>query len=249
MIDLMHPMGGRWGSRESVVRRMVESHGWKRERAERVLTNAIASDRPVELGRGGSIRYSGTDVAIYPSVVDVIHKGWEPKKGWRNARALDCHKAVTARSSGDWVYPDVVVLSDPLRRTSSTSPLEVHTIEVERRQGFSIQSIYQAYEQGRGANYRWVFFVASSANVDAWITLSKTRARDIGVDARSRIWRAASERGVGLVLMERPHVKGTWRELLTPNRMPTDDIDSNQRGLLFRAACLTPEMLEDRTRS
>lgn len=53
--------------------------------------------------------------------------------------------------------PDLVAFTHPRRKRTATSPREIHAFKIEQRRGCSIQSIYQAYEQGCGASYSWVF--------------------------------------------------------------------------------------------
>ena len=76
----------------------------------------------------------------------------------------------------DWAMPDLVAFAHPLRKRTATSPREVHSFEVEQHKGFKIQSIYQAYEQARGANYAWVF-----AHFDHIPDQFAVAAKDLGV--------------------------------------------------------------------
>ena len=64
-------------------------------------------------------------------------------------------------------------------------------MEVEQRNGFDVRSVYQAHEQGRGANYSWVF-----AHSD---------------DSDARVATAAAELGVGVVVFTNPGSYGTYK--------------------------------------
>jgi hypothetical protein len=91
-----------------------------------------------------------------------------------------------------------MIFADPRRRKSATDPRETHAFEVEQRNGFDVRSVYQALEQGRGANYTWVF-----AHSD---------------DADTRVMRAADDLGVGIVVFTNPSAFGTYRTLRRANR-------------------------------
>lgn len=229
MIDLLQLHGGNWGSEQRVIATLVGEHRWTEQRARSAVTRALATDGRVQRGRGGTIRFSGTDAALYIDVARCLEDYWGPRRGLRNCRARVCNKSHGAKGSGRWVYPDVVLLADPKRRASRTDPLEIHAIEVEQRAGFSIQSVYQAYEQGRGANYSWVLFVG--------------RAQP-GEERWDRIIRAAADLGVGLVAMERPHVVGSWSECHPAKRRK--EVEPGHRDLLLRATGITLEELERR---
>ena len=229
MIDLLKSHGGTWGTEQNVIATLVREHRWTEQRARNTVTRALATDSRVQRSKGGTIKFSGTDAAIYTDVIRCLENYWGPRRGLRNCRARDCHEAIGAKGSGKWVYPDVVLLADPKKRDSKTDPLEIHAIEVEQSAGFSIQSVYQAYEQGRGANYSWVLFVGEEKPGEEWW---------------DRIVRAATDLGVGLVAMRRPHVIGTWSEIHPARRRK--DVEPGHRDLLLRATGITLEELEQR---
>jgi hypothetical protein len=102
---------------------------------------------------------------------------------------------------------------------------------VERAKGFTIQSAYQAYEQGRGANYAWVFFLGAKDEIsESW----------------RRILRAASELKVGLVAMDRVDQVGSWVVKLAAERRRTPV--PGDRTMLLQATGVTDAELQERTR-
>jgi len=231
MVDLLGSLGGTWGTERKVVATLVAEHRWTESRALSTVARALSIDSRFGRGKGGTIKFSGSDVAIYGDVVRCIEAYWGPRLGLRNCRARDCHEATGAKLAGKWVYPDVVLLADPKRRDSVSDPLEIHSIEVEQRSGFSIQSVYQSYEQGRGANYSWVHFVADPKPGEEWW---------------DRIVRAATELGVGLVAMSEPRIVGSWVQIRPARRRK--QVEPAHRGLLLRATGLTFNELEQRSR-
>jgi hypothetical protein len=84
-----------------------------------------------------------------------------------------------------------VLFADPKKRKSIHDLRQTHSVEIEQRNGFDVRSVYQAYEQGRGANYPWVF--AHHDNVDA------------------RILVAADDLDVGVVIFTNPAAFGTYK--------------------------------------
>ena len=241
--------GERPGTRRKIAQSLVDRLGWRVERATSAVQRAIDQDNRLHLGRGGTVVFSGADIAIYKRVAKAMLQ-WQPKKHWRIDDIMDCHARKGLRGQGDWQHPDLLVLADPRRRASQDAPLETHAIEVEHRGGFSIQSVYQAYEQGRGANYSWLVFVGDDAEIWQALCAQSRRVRmGLGGGLRERIVRAASERGVGLVLMEQSHSKSSWHELLSPSRRMTKDILQTDQDLLLRATGLPAERLTERTGS
>lgn len=236
---LMQMKAGEWiGTQAQLVRRLTET-GWLQDRAERAVVRTINEDCGLHVGRGGTLKFSNADVALYSQVAQQLER-WQPMKGWRVDEVLDVHAKKGLRGQGKWQYPDLLVLADPRRRLSPDDPLEMHSIEVERRSGFSVQSVYQAHEQGRGANYSWVMFAASDADSDDWKAVCSRlpSGRNPVVTGRTqneRILRAAIEVGIGLVLMRTPHARSTWREIWSPTRRKDEDVDPLDRDLLLRA--------------
>ena len=94
---------------------------------------------------------------------------------------------------------------------------QFHAVEVERHAGFDIRSVYQAYEQGRGAHFSWVFFAGPMKPEDEW----------------ARIKVAAKDRGVGLVHTPRPSAPAGWKTLLRAKLATPKPADLNG----FRTRC------------
>ena len=101
-------------------------------------------------------------------------------------------------------HPDLVFACFPRRRARANSPKELHAVEVETLEGFSIKSIYQAHAQGHGADFTWVFTFAGAIEKG---------------DKFDRILWAAEQTGVGLVKFDKPGASTTYRKLLTARRL------------------------------
>ena len=252
LIAYCQHLGGSWGTQDAIVCRMKHYHRWKPERALSAIQRAL-DDRLLRTGKGGTIKFGGTDRAIYDDVGRRLQCTWAPRQGFRNCSVCNTSAFRSARGSGDWVCPDLVLLADPKRRRTSDAPLEVHTIEVEHERGFGIESVYQSYEQGRGADYSWVFFLrlAEACGADweiamkSWVLppLKDEPTKPFALRWK-RIRRAADELGVGLVWMKVSHIVGDWTVLSRPKRrIAPDAID---RALLFQATGLTVAQLQNR---
>jgi hypothetical protein len=165
------------------------------EQAYATIERACADPNSnVTATRGGTVTYWGTEVgsqvALYSAVARVLTAFLGPRQlGLRN---VETRQPRSGRGAGEgvWVRPDLVVFADPRRRPSVNDPRRTHAIEIEQRSGFDVRSIYQAYEQGRGANYTWVFANSEVRN--------------------ERVARAALELGVGTVTFTNPSVYGTY---------------------------------------
>ena len=73
--------------------------------------------------------------------------------GESKAKPYFTSRAPSGSPSGIWQNPDLVVA---VRRREGSDPREhFHAIEVEQANGFDIRSVYQAHEQGRGADFAW----------------------------------------------------------------------------------------------
>ena len=118
-------------------------------------------------------------MALCGAVGRVFTKYWGPNKFGLKALQGDA-PIVAGRPRGrprrDWARPDLVAFAHPRRKRTATSPREIHSFEIEQHRGFKIQSIYQAYEQARGANYAWVF-----ADADHIPDKLAVAAKDLGV--------------------------------------------------------------------
>lgn len=231
LIDACESRGGTWDREVAVVAHMQEVRGWPVSRTKSAISKAVSGPAPIYVRRGGTLKFSGTDAAIYEDVRLRVQSSWAESRGFRNPLTRNISSRHSARGLGDWMYPDLVLLADPKRRDSQIDPLEIHTLEVERAKGFTIQSVYQAYEQGRGANYAWVFFLG---------------AKDELSESWRRILRAATELKVGLVAMDRVDLVGTWVVKLAAERRRTPV--PGDRTMLLQATGVTDAELRERTR-
>lgn len=187
--------------------RLREELGWDAAKLERVVLRALAdqSSAVALVRRGKSIRYRGTErrggsggVGLYLDVERVIERYWGRDRHFRECTFT--HTAVPAHRAGRrWFYPDLVLRCHPGRKMSPDQVKRVHTFEIETAAGFGIQSVYQAYEQGRGADFSWVLFHR----------LGSDRGRPEHPDW-DRITRVARELGVGLVGFANSNSASTW---------------------------------------
>lgn len=134
-----------------------------------------------------------------------------------------------------------------------TTGSEIHAVEVEHVGGFSIKSVYQAFEQGRGANYSWVMFLASDEDAAEWKAHVGPNRPEVplgsssSLAAKQRVIWVATERGVGLVVMRDADARTSWHEIVAPQRKRTSDIPDDDLHLLTKASGLTIERLHDRS--
>jgi hypothetical protein len=167
-----------------------------RAQAEATIDRAIGMASAVRVAPGGRLLYwdaeqgSGT---LYATVARILSNQWGRHGNDVGLRHIEVARPPHGRtvSEGTWTRPDLVMAAYPRRRQTANAPKELHAIEVERIGGFDIRSVYQAYEQARGAHFAWVF---AHANV---------------VDPR--ILTAAGEVGVGVVAFPNPNSVATYR--------------------------------------
>lgn len=221
-----------WGSEQRIADYLAAEHGWPRQRVASALHKALEDEsQSVMAGPGGRILYYGDDRSIYmPAAKGLQRFLHRSPTGLRHILAIKTANVGDHKHDGIWQHPDFLVLADPPRRRSAAAGREVHAIEVESARGFDIKSIYQAYEQGRGADYRWVFSGGK---------FSPGTARD-------RIMRAAEDLGVGWVEMARPTASSTWHLCIVAKRHP--ELTQNEREqMLVRNGIKDPaHWLEER---
>ena len=177
---LAQQMGGKWTS-ESVERKAREYDG--------------DTGSPIDVVRRGVI-YRGTenqaDPTLYRHVIQGIERLWSSNsvlaKGHLTARA-------GARNVGDWAHPDAVIRVTP---RGPTPRVRLHSVEIEQSGGFGMPSVYQAFEQGRGADESWVFFTGGARK---------------GIEL-ARILHAAKDVGIGLTWVPKPSQPSKWRVLV-----------------------------------
>lgn len=175
---------------------------WTAEKFDRKLAEALATS-PVSrvAGRGGYLRYYGDERSggtagpgLYDSVERIL-----AKHGLLGCRCREREVAPTARLKGvagaRWLIPDLVLCCHP-KVGAQLGATVLHTIEVETSAGFSIESVYQAHAQGRGADYSWVLFSQRSPGL-------------ITHDEQRITW-AATELGIGLISFSNPNSVNTW---------------------------------------
>lgn len=186
-----------WGTEASITEALCKdpTHQWNATRVSSALHRAM-EDESIALvsGRGGHIIYGGSDGSLLLPAAKGILASWGRSNGWRFPLVIKTSNAHGGKNAGAWQHPDLIVFADPKRRSSTDAGRQLHAIEVEPAGGFDIKSIYQAFEQGRGADYCWVFSYGSQEDGTA----------------RRRIERAARELGVGWVEMIKWTAPSTW---------------------------------------
>lgn len=202
--------------------------GWTRDKLERVIGAAIADPTTqVKRGAGGFIRYTGAErfgeadrVGVYLEVQRIIEKHWEHQPQFRDVRVEIVGRARN-RSGHEWSCPDLIMHCFPGRRNSPDERRQLHAIEVETAQGFSIRSVYQAHAQGRGADFSWVLFHQLPADPQR------------STEWERMVW-AAKQVGVGLVGFRNSNSYRTWTTFLEPVRRTPTDPERQQFTKLLR---------------
>lgn len=211
--------GERIGTEADLVERLAVQ--WSRERAERAVRKALESANvPLRRTRRGVLVYEGTDQQIY----DHVRMGllsWLPMMGWSlDSAPMDCSSGARHLRFGEWSVPDLWFRTQPAKRCRQGRVPDLHVVEVEQPTGFGLPSVYQAFEHGRGANFTWVFGVVHDQSA---MTLWRKVVRDGSMDAASRrtearVWRAAQERNVGVVVMAATTQPSKWLLVNRPRR-------------------------------
>ena len=179
----------------------------------------------------GGVQYFGIETGTKPGLYKEIKRGIErrwakdTKLGTSFSAVHTSHQG--KRGAGSWTHPDLVLRVQ--RRSDAKPPVEYHAFEIEQVRGFDIMSVYQAFEQGRGADYRWVFFTGSLPP-------------DSDVPWQ-RIKTAAHEIGVGLVLVPKPTVPSGWRTI-EKARIATTRPTEAQRADFLRSCGIDDGFME-----
>ncbi|WP_395154421.1 hypothetical protein [Ilumatobacter sp.] len=221
MIDFLSHRDNQRAKSHTIVKALAPR--WMTDdQAHATIERACADpDCNVTSGAGGTVTYWGTEigsqVAIYSAVERIVTTYWGPRAmGLRKIHPVR-PRSGRATGEGPWTRPDLVFFADPRRRQSIEDPRRTHAVEIEQRNGFDVRSVYQAYEQGRGANYTWVFAHAEGPD--------------------DRVSLAAKDLGVGVVVFANPGAYGTYRMVheatLRPAKRPQRD--------LFLARCGVPD--------
>ena len=168
----------------------------------------------------GGVQYLGVENCADPGLYKAVERGIKPK--WAKSVGIPRPEVEPTfrlfSKLGPWTRPDFVISSR--RVISGAGVTQFHALEVEQHAGFDIKSVYQAYEQGRGADFSWVFFTGSLKSGDEW----------------TRIIRAAKELKVGLVHMPKATVPSGWKTLLrsrTSHPKPTSAEEFRKRCQLL----------------
>jgi len=180
---------------------------------------------PIHVVKGGA-QYFGCEVGKKPGLYKEMRRGIEKSWGAENSmRHIDLrHTSRTSvKGSGSWTQPDLVAR---VTRKSTARPQLVYlAFEVEQAGGFDIESVYQAYEIGRGADFSWVFYAGPAC--------SGTKM--------DRIEIAAKDLGVGIVHASKPTAPSAWKTIL-PARIR--DRTKKEQDDFFGRSRLTPESFE-----
>jgi len=188
-------------SKAALSKILKEEREWTSEKVQRVTQRAIDDSKSrITTGKGGVIEYLGSEKVASPLLYRQVGKGlggqWAIDHRLRNARYIDTSHG-GHRGAQDWLHPDVVVVGSGRSQGAADSGERWHSFEVENAGRFRLNSIFQAFVQGRGSDYSWV--VASEDDIDG--------------EYRERVIWAAKQVGVGVITYRRPRAASTWREL------------------------------------
>lgn len=190
---------------------------WSEQKLDRVVDRAIAEPGLcISRGRRGVIEFTGNEIGHLPNVYRhayrILAHNWGPKQGYRNIEIYPtAHSG--HRGAAEWIHPDAVMTADPRRRSSQNDPPQVHTFEIERAGGFKIQSIFEAFVQGRGADFSWVIFSRDDITTD---------------DYWDRVAWAAQYVDVGLITYDNIGRWSTWSTDLRAGRRKRNRDDTDQ---------------------
>lgn len=194
--------------------------------------NRLDVDTNASVGKvHGGVQYFGVETGKRPGLYKEIKRGIERRWAHDSKLGSSCHAFHTSHNRGNrdgsWIHPDLVLRVQ--RRANAAPPVTYHAIEIEQVRGFDIKSVYQAFEQGRGADFRWVFFTgAPRAEKDAeWI----------------RICEAAQDIGVGLVHAPRPTAPAAWHTIVKARTVGARPSTEQREKFLLNCG-LTHDLIE-----
>lgn len=198
---------------------------WTAESVAAKAREFEASDAPIHIIRGGVMYFgceSGTKPGLYKAVRRGINGRWGKDNAMRNIKAVHTSRTST-KGQGLWTQPDLV--AQVRRKANARPPVVYHAFEVEQPGGFGIESVYQAYEFGRGADFSWVVYSGAACSQDLW-TQVETAAKDLGV---------------GIVHAARPTVPSKWTTQITARQR--ERTKAQQASFLHRSG-LSAEQFE-----
>jgi hypothetical protein len=215
-------------SRAKLSDGLLESNGWGKVKVDRVIERAFADPEScIFSGPGGVVEYTGTESVknplLYTIVGRVLAKSWAPKHSLKDATSH-----VTAHSGRkgalDWMHPDVVIIGRPRRSSGPKHEMRCHSFEVEKQGGFRLESIFQAFVQGKGSHFSWVVFSEAEIKSDQYM---------------ERILWAARQVGVGLITYAKPNAYSTWDFPLAakprnPTKQESYDFQDHALGDILR---------------
>ena len=188
---------------QAMPKKIAAELGWTEAKVRGVVKDAEATGESVlNSGPGGVIKFTGTERGhslLYGDVSRVLENKWSEKQKFRDPLIFEVARG-GRRQGLDWIHPDLILRASPARKTHSSDKPDLHTFEVERKGGFKIVSIYQAFVQGRGATYSWVIYHESDV--------------DIATNELDRVIWAAKSVDVGLISYKKPGAIGTWKIVL-----------------------------------
>lgn len=126
--------------------------------------------------------------------------------GAPHLNAFDVHAGKSSR--GKWGRPDLIVAL--YREVGSPRYFSLHSIEYQKKGGFSPENVAQAYVAGKGATKCWLLFDSRD-----WPKNSNQRRNNPGAQ---RVRDFARELGVGLIYYKNLAYGGSWFVLEPANK-------------------------------
>ncbi len=155
------------------------------------------------------------------SVIDADNKNITKIFGAPHLNSFDVHAGKSGR--GKWGRPDVIVAL--YRQVGSSRPFSLHSIEYEKKGGFSPSNVAQARFAGSGADKCWLLFDSRD-----WPKNAKERKANPSAE---RVRSFAEKIGVGLIYYRNLSRSYSWFMLLDAEKQKRIPVDREALRHLF----------------
>lgn len=163
------------------------------------------SDMPAEPTQVTAMPEVEREIDLYERCLKALQEGWLKERSYDESIARVTAMQGRKKTGGTWSRPDITFVGVIRAEHYPQDQVEYVTFEVKRTDDTSVMGVYEALSHQKSASHSYVMFCCTQYEFETH-------------EQYRRIMSAASEHGIGVILLEDVNDPDSWNEWLEARR-------------------------------